>query len=173
MTRIARIATIFLFSSQMAWAANTQQEMQAEMQKMQVAQARMMAAMVSEKQSRLGFEETVAALQAAATKRGWEVGQTFDMQDAMIKAGHKNAKPFKVMAMCKKDLVESLLKTQAAHNTTPYAPCRISVLEGSDGKTYISKPNTEFMAQIATPAFTPLLHQIAEEEKAVLSSALQ
>ena len=168
------LAALILFSSHAALAAGTQQEMQAQMQaqmqKMQEAQARMMAAMMYEKQSRLGFNETVSALQDAAKKRGWEVGQTIDMQEAMLKAGNKDAKPFKMIPMCKKDLTEALLKTQAANNTMPFVPCRISVFEGNDGKVYIAKPNTEFMAQMATPVFAPLLQQVAAEEKAVLAN---
>ena len=62
MIRILTLATFFLFSSHAAWAAGTPQDMQAEIKKMQEAQARMISAMVSEKQSRLGFNETVTAL---------------------------------------------------------------------------------------------------------------
>lgn len=65
----------------------------------------------------------------------------------MLKAGHKDAIPF--------------------------TPCRVSVFEGSDGKVYIAKPNTEFMAQMATPVFAPLLQQFVEEEKAVLASTIK
>ena len=169
MKRIATAAALLLLSSQTAWAAGPQPDVQAEMKKMQEAQAKLMAAMMSEKRSRLGFGETVAALQDAAKKRGWEVGQSIDMQAAMLKAGHKEAKPFKMLAMCKKDLAESLLKAQAANKAMPFAPCRMSVFEGSDGKVYIVKPNTELMAQTAPPAFEPLLKKIVEEEKALLA----
>jgi uncharacterized protein (DUF302 family) len=170
MTRIVAIATFFLLSSHAVWAAGTQQDMQAEMKKMQEAQVRMMSAMMTEKQSSLGFNETVTALQDAAKKRGWEVGPAMDMQEAMLKAGNKDAKPFKILTMCKKDLTETLLKTQAMNKAMPFVPCRFSVFEGNDGKVYIAKPNTEFMAQMATPVFAPLLQQFAAEEKAVLES---
>ena len=166
MMRIATLATLFLLSSHPVWAVDTQQDMQA-------AQVRMMSAMVAEKQSRLGFNETVSALQEAAKKRGWEVGPAMDMQEAMLKAGHKDAKPFKVLTLCKKDLTETLLRTQAMSNTMPFAPCRMSVFEGSDGKVYIAKPNTELMAQMATPVFAPLLQQFVAEEKALLENIQQ
>lgn len=173
MKHIAPLAALLLLSSHTAWAAGTQQDVQANMQKMQEAQAKVMAAMMTEKPSRLGFDETVAALQDAAKKRGWLVGQTMDMQDAMLKAGHKDAKPFKILAMCKKDLTESLLKAQAAQQTMPFAPCRMSVFEGKDGNIYVAKPNTELMAKIATPVFAPLLQQFVAEESAVLASVLK
>mgnify|MGYP001561920979 CR=1 FL=1 len=173
MKRIAIVATLFLLSSQVAWAAGPQPDVQAEMKKMQEAQSKLMAAMMSEKRSRLGFGETVTALQNAAKKRGWEVGQSMDMQAAMLKAGHKDAKPFTVLAMCRKDLAESLLKAQAANKAMPFAPCRMSVFEGSDGKVYIAKPNTELMAQMAAPAFEPMLKKFVEEEKALLAGIVE
>jgi uncharacterized protein (DUF302 family) len=169
MKRIVTLAALLLLSSQVAWAAGPQPDVQAEMKKMQEAQAKLMAAMMSEKRSRLGFSETVAALQDAAKKRGWEVGQTMDMQAAMLKAGHKEAKRFTVLTMCKKDLAESLLKAQAENKAMPFAPCRMSVFEGSDGKVYIAKPNTELMAQMAASAFAPMLNKFVEEEKALLA----
>lgn len=142
----------------------------ADMKKVQEAQAKMMAAMMTEMKSRLGFKDTIVALQEAAKKRGWQVGQAIDMQDVMIKAGQKNAKPFTVLPMCKQDLAETLLKTQAEQKAMPFAPCRMSVFEGTDGKVYIAKPNTEFMAKMATPVFEPLLKKFVEEEKAVLAN---
>jgi uncharacterized protein (DUF302 family) len=93
-----------------------------------------------------------------------------DMQEAMLKAGHKGAKPFKMLVMCNKDLAESLIKAQVAQKAMPFAPCRLSVFEGDDGKVYVAKPNTELMAQMAVPAFAPLLKKFAEEEKAVLAN---
>jgi uncharacterized protein (DUF302 family) len=170
MKRIVTLSALIMLSSHSVWAAGTQQDMQAEMQRMQEAQAKLMAAMMVDKRSRLGFNETITALQVAAKKRGWEVGPVMDMQEAMIKAGHKTAKPFKMLVMCNKDLAENLIKAQVAQQAMPFAPCRLSVFEGNDGKVYIAKPNTELMAQMATPAFAPMLKKFAEEENAVLAN---
>ena len=173
MKRLAALASLLLLTSFSVTAADPQPDPQAELRKMQEAQARLMVAMMAEKKSRLGFNETVAALQDSARKRGWEIGPVVDMQDAMLKAGHKNARPFTMLALCKRDLAESLLKAQAAQKAMPFAPCRVSVFEGTDGKIYIAKANTEFMAQMATPAFEPLLKRLAEEEKALLNGIVE
>jgi uncharacterized protein (DUF302 family) len=170
MKTIAILSALILLSSHTVLAADTNQDAQADMRKMQESQAKLMSTMMTETQSRFGFNETVAALQNAAKMRGWEVGPVVDMQEAMLKAGNKSAKPFKMLTMCKKDLAENLIKAQAAQKAMPYAPCRMSVFEGNDGKIYIAKPNTEFMAKMATPAFAPLLKKIVEEEKAVLAN---
>ncbi|KAB2317869.1 DUF302 domain-containing protein [Betaproteobacteria bacterium SCN1] len=168
MKRFASLA-VLLLASATASAAGNSADVQAEMKKMQEAQARLMAAMMSEQKSRLGYRETIAALQDAGRKRGWEIGPAVDMQDAMLKAGQKNAKPFTMLTLCRKDLAENLLKAQMASRAMPFVPCRMSVFEGGDGKVYIAKPNTDMMAQMAAPAFAPLLKQFAEEEKAVLA----
>lgn len=170
MKRIATLATLLILSSHAVWAAGTQQDAQAEMKKMQETQAKLIATMMVEKRSRLGFNETVAALQDAAKKRGWELGPVMDMQAAMLKAGQKGAKPFKILTMCNKDLAESLIKAQIAQKAMPFAPCRLSVFEGDDGKIYVAKPNTEFMAKMAAPAFAPLLKKFVQEENAVLAN---
>jgi uncharacterized protein (DUF302 family) len=168
MKRFASLAALLLVSAT-ASAAGSPVDAQAEMKKMQEAQARLMAAMMSEQKSRLGYKETIAALQEAGRKRGWEVGPAVDMQDAMLKAGQKNARPFTMLTLCRKDLAENLLKVQMANRAMPFVPCRMSVFEGSDGKVYIAKPNTDMMAQTATPIFAPLLKQFADEEKAMLA----
>jgi uncharacterized protein (DUF302 family) len=170
MKRLLPLVLLALFAGTSAQAAGPQQPSPAELKKMQETQAKLMTAMMTEKKSRLGFNETVTALQDAAKKRGWEVGQVVDMQEAMLKAGQKGAKPFKVVPMCKKDLVEKLLKAQAEQKAMPFAPCRMSVFEGGDGKVYIAKANTEFMAEMAAPTFAPLLKQFVEEEKALLAN---
>jgi uncharacterized protein (DUF302 family) len=170
MKRIVTLAALCMLSSHAVWAAGPQQDAQAEMKKMQEAQAKLMAAMMVDKRSRLGFDATVTALQNAAKKRGWEIGPVMNMQEAMQKAGHKDAKPFKMLVMCNKDLAEDLITAQVAQRAMPFAPCRLSVFEGNDGKVYIVKPNTELMAQMAAPAFAPLLKKFAEEENAVLAN---
>lgn len=173
MKRSVSLATLLLLAGLAASASAQQPDPQAEMRKLQEAQAKLMVAMMAEKKSRLGFSETVAALQESAKKRGWEVGPVVNMQDAMLKAGHKNARPFTMLGLCKRDLAENLLKAQAANKAMPFAPCRISVFEGTDGKVYIAKPNTEFMAQMAAPTFEPLLKQLADEEKALLAGIVE
>jgi uncharacterized protein (DUF302 family) len=143
------------------------------MAQMLAAQAKMAQAMLLERKSKLGFDATVNAIEQAAKKRGWHWGGALDVQAGMKQAGHKDAKGFKVLATCKKELVEQLLQAQAAEKIMPFAPCRISVYEGLDGKTYVSRANTEMMAEMALPRFKPLLKTFVEEERAVLAGIVE
>jgi hypothetical protein len=122
----------------------------------------------NEKQARLQGNHLRAARSSQEARLAGRPGDRHAGSDDQ--AGQKNAKPFTVLPMCKQDLAESLLKTQAEQKAMPFAPCRMSVFEGTDGKVYIAKPNTEFMAKMATPVFAPLLKKFVEEEKAVLAN---
>ena len=55
-------AAILLLTVAAAHAAGPKPDMQAQMQEMQAAQAKMMAAMMTESKSRLGFDQTVALM---------------------------------------------------------------------------------------------------------------
>lgn len=173
---MTRTLTAFLAALPLALpalAAPTQADMQAELRKLQEAQARLAASMMREYKSRLGFQDTLRALTEAARKHGWEIGPTFDMQAAMMQAGQKDARPFSMLTLCRRDLAEELLKAQAAHQAMPFAPCRMSVFVAPDGKTYIAKPNTELMAQMALPVFATTLKKFDEAEKAVLAGIIE
>lgn len=146
---------------------------QEKVAQMMAAQARIAQAMLLEKKSRHGFDATVTAIEQSAKKRGWHWGGALDVQAGMKQAGHKDAKGFKILATCKKELVEQLLRTQANEKIQPFAPCRISVYEGLDGKTYISRANTELMADTALPKFKPLLKAFVDEERAMLAGIVE
>lgn len=96
--------------------------------------------MTTEKLSQLGFEETVSALQNATKRRSWEIGPAMDMQAAIPKAGHNDAKPFMVLTMCKQDLTEALLKIQAMNNTLPFAPCRKACSRAMTARSISPRP---------------------------------
>ncbi len=164
--------SIFTFSAGTAHAANPQ-DVQASMQQMQQAQAKLMQAMMLEKPSKYGFEETVDALQKTAQARGWKIAGVFDAQEMMRKAGHADAKPMKIVGMCHPTLAEAVLKAQQQAQTPPSLTCRYSVFEGKDGKIYVMRFNTSLMAQMSQGGISAALTNLAKEEEAVMSSVLK
>jgi len=145
----------------------TQQQMQEAMMR----QMQMMAAMFDLRTSKLGFEETVAALRAAAEKRGWKVDQVHDVQAAMKAEGTKDAPRMKVVAACPKDANEQLAK--ASQGKAPPLPCRLTVFEGKDGKVQVMRLNTGMLAKGVQGDAAKVLAQIAGEEEAVLQGVVQ
>jgi uncharacterized protein (DUF302 family) len=155
-------------------APATPKEVQASMEQMAAAQSKLMQAMMLEKPSKLGFDDTVAALQKNAQTRGWRIAGVFDAQDAMHKAGHKDAKPMKVIGMCPQAQVEAVLKAQQAAGMPPGGiNCRYSVYEGLDGKVYVMRFNTSMIAQMAKGDVASALSSLNKEEEAVLAGVLR
>lgn len=149
------------------------QDVEASVQQMQQAQAKLMQAMMLEKPSKFGFEETVEALQKAAQTRGWKVAGVFDAQEMMKKAGHADAKPMKIVGMCHPALAEAVLKAQQKAQVPPSLTCRYSVFESKDGKIYVMRFNTSLMAQMSQGEISAALANLAKEEEAVMAHVLK
>ena len=167
-------ALVFSVAAHAGQGAATPQDVQADMAKMAAAQSKLVQAMMLEKPSRLGFDDTVATLQKNAQARGWKLAGVFDAQDAMRKAGHKEAKPMKVLGMCPQAQVETVLKAEeAAHIPPAGVNCRYSVYEGMDGKIYVMRFNTALTAQMAKGDVATALSGLAREEDAMLAGVLR
>lgn len=93
-----------------------------------------------ENQSKYGFTETVDSLSEVILANGWKVITTHDLQETMKKNG-KEVLPVKVMEICNPMLAYQILSKDELRDTSPMLPCRISVYEKSDGKTYVSRLN--------------------------------
>lgn len=167
------LATLALFAVSIPALAASPKEVEASMQQMQQAQAKIMQAMMLEKQSKLGFNETVDSLKKAAEARGWKVTGVLDAQEAMLKGGHKDAKPMKIMGMCHPGLAEAVLRAQQQAKMPPALTCRYSVYEGLDGKIYVMRFNTSLMAGMAQGEVATALTNLAREEDALMSTVLK
>lgn len=154
-----------------AQPAAAPQMTQQQMQEAMMRQMQMMAAMFDLKTSKLGFEETVAAIRAAAEKRGWKVEQVHDVQAAMKAEGAKDAPRMKVIAACPKDANEQLAK--ASQGKAPPLPCRVTVFEAKDGKIQVMRLNTGMLAKGTQGDTAKVLAQVAGEEEAVLQGIVQ
>jgi uncharacterized protein (DUF302 family) len=167
-------ALVFSLAAHAGQGTATPQDVQADAARMAAAQNKLMQAMMLEKPSRLGFDDTVAALQKNAQARGWKFAGIFDAQDAMRKAGHKEAKPMKVLGMCPQAQVEAVLKAEQQAKLPPVGVnCRYSVYEGMDGKVYVMRFNTALTAQMAKGDVATALAGLSREEDAILAGVLR
>lgn len=164
--------SVFVLFAATAHAASPK-EMEASMLQMQQAQAKIMQALMQEKQSKLGVNETVDALKKAGEARGWKIAGIFDAQDAMKKAGQKDAKPMRIIGMCHPKLAEAVLIAQQKAQLPPTLTCRYSVYENQDGKVIIMRFNTTLMAQMSKGEVAAALTNLAHEENAMMDIALK
>lgn len=142
----------------------TPQQVQEAMQR----QMQMMAALFDVRESRLGFEETVTALRAAAEKRSWAVERVEDVQAAMKAQGAKDAPRMKVIFACPKGANDQL--NRASGGKLPPLPCRLTVFETKEGKIQVMRMNTGNLAKAVQGEAAKVLAQLASEEEAVLKA---
>jgi uncharacterized protein (DUF302 family) len=101
---------------------------------------------IVEKLSRFTFDKTVDLLVAEAEKREWKVPSVHDLQQSLAKSG-KTVKPVKVIEICKPEYSGKMLELNHERIMSVMMPCRISVYEKEDGKTYIALINSGIMAE--------------------------
>lgn len=139
-----------------------------QMQEAMLRQIQVMAALFDVKDSKFGFEETVAALRAAAEKRGWAVERIEDVQAAMKAQGAKDAPRMKVIFTCPRDANDQLHR--ASGGKLPPLPCRLTVFETKEGKIQVMRMNTGNLAKVVQGEAAKVLAQIASEEEVVLKA---
>ena len=167
-----KLLTALLICLPFAGTANAQavtaapQLTQEQAQRLMARQMQMMASMFDYRRSRLDFDATLAALIAAAEKRGWKKDQVHDTQAAMKQAGVADSQRMKVVMICPPGFNDKLAK--ASQGKLPPHPCRFTVFEGRDSKTYVVRMNSTLFAQGLQGEAGKLMSDIAAEEEAIL-----
>jgi len=144
---------------------------QEQAQQLMLRQMQMMAAMFDSRRSRLGFDESVAAVADNAGKRGWAKPEVHDVQAAMKKAGATDTKRMKTVSTCPPNANERLAK--ASGGKLPPLPCRYTVFEGQDSKVYVVRMNTPILAKTLQGDAAKVMLDIAAEEDAVLKGIVE
>ena len=100
---------------------------------------------IVEQPGKFSFDKTVDLLVAEAEKREWKVPAIHDLQQSLAKSG-KTVKPVKVIEICKPEYSGKMLELNHERIVSVMMPCRISVYEKDDGKTYIALINSGILA---------------------------
>ena len=114
--------------------------------------------MFLENESKYNFDETVDKLKAAIEQKTWKVTAIHDLQQTMKTYG-KDVMPVKVFAVCHPKHSGKILEKDDERIVSCMMPCRISVYQKSDGKTYISRMDPAPMAK----AFGGIVEQVMTE----------
>ena len=104
--------------------------------------------MVVTRECKLGFDETVAALEKRIPEHGWVLsgGQPIDMSKSMAKHGVTFKPRVKLVKLCNAEYAKSVLTTD--RHISCMMPCSMAVWEGDDGKVYLSEMNMALMAKM-------------------------
>ena len=110
--------------------------------------AAMPSLMIVTTESKLGFDQTVAALEKRIPEHGWVMsgGQPIDMNKSMAKHGVNFEPRVKLMKLCKAEYAKSVLTTD--RHVSTMMPCTFSVWEGDNGKVCLSRMNMALMARM-------------------------
>ena len=95
---------------------------------------------IAEHQSPFSVASTVEKLVEAATKKDWQNPATHNLQQSLAKSG-KTVRPVQVVEICKPEFSGKMLEQNHERIASIMMPCRISVYEKEDGKTYVSLLN--------------------------------
>ena len=80
---------------------------------------------------------TVEKLIEVAGQKEWQNPATHNLQNSLAKSG-KNVQPVQVVEICKSDYSGKMLEKSDERIVSIMMPCRISVYQKEDGKTYVA-----------------------------------
>ena len=125
-----------------------------------------------ESRSLYDFDHTMEKLSEIILNGGWNISVTLDLQASLSKSGIA-VLPVKVIELCNPKLASQILSTNDTRIYSAMLPCKISVYEKDNGKTYLSILNSGAFApqiggvveDVMTEAFAQaekFIHQVAE-----------
>ncbi len=77
---------------------------------------------------------------AAAIKQNWQNPATHNLQESVAKSG-KEIRPVQVVELCKPEYSGAMLEKNDERIISVLMPCRVSVYQKNDGKTYVAYLN--------------------------------
>jgi uncharacterized protein (DUF302 family) len=101
--------------------------------------------LIIEQVSPFDVPTTVEKLVGAATAKEWQNPAVHNLQQSLAKSG-KEVRPVQVIEICKPEYSGKMLEKSDERIVSIMMPCRISVYEKVDGKTYVALLNTSAMS---------------------------
>jgi len=125
--------------------------------------------MLTVHKSRLGFDETVTAVQEEAEKRGWNVPKVYDIQTTLAKADHTDMNRIKIVSICQPHHAYNILKPDDNKFVAGMMPCRVGIFETEEGEVYVSEMNLGLMSKLFSPSIRDVMGIVAAEEQEMIS----
>ena len=129
--------------------------------------------MLTVHESRFSVDQTVAEIQKVAKANGWQVPKVYDIQASLIKAGHKDLLPVKIMSLCQADHAYNILRNDDDKRVTAIMPCRIGIYEDKSGKVYISGMNMGLMSKMFGGNIAKVIACVEDEEQHILKGVIK
>jgi uncharacterized protein (DUF302 family) len=127
---------------------------------------------IIESQSPYGFAETLERLTKAVEQKGWKLPAVHNLQQTLANAG-KEVLPVSVLAICHPAHSGRILEKDAERSVSALMPCRISVYERFDGRTYISRLNAGVMAKAFGGIVETVMIETTQDVEDIITIALK
>jgi uncharacterized protein (DUF302 family) len=114
---------------------------------------------------------TVEKLIEAASQREWQNPAVHNLQQSLAKSG-KEVRPVQVVEICKADYSGRMLEMSDERISSILMPCRISVYEKEDGKTYVALLNMAGMTTGMPAATADAIHGASDETFEIVKSVV-
>jgi uncharacterized protein (DUF302 family) len=125
--------------------------------------------MLKEAESKYNFEQSVAVFEETALSMGWKIPTVHDMQETMENFG-KEVLSMKVFELCHPEHAYQILSRDQERIVSNMMPCRVSIYEKSDGKTYISWMNTAMMGNMMGGVIADVMGIASAESEKMIGS---
>lgn len=125
--------------------------------------------MLKEAESKYNFEQSVQIFEQTAKDMGWKIPTVHDMKETMHVNGYEVAS-MKVFELCHPDHAYEILKLDKERIVSNMMPCRVSIYEKSDGKTYISWMNTAMMGNMMGGAVAEVMGVASADSEKMIQS---
>jgi uncharacterized protein (DUF302 family) len=127
--------------------------------------------MFLENESKYNFAETVEKLTAEIEKKTWKVSAIHDLQETLKKNGTE-VLPIKVFALCHPKHSSKILLKDDERIVSSLMPCRVSVYEKSNGKSYISRMNAGVLAKSMGGIIEEVMIASSKDVEEIISSLI-
>ena len=121
-------------------------------------------------ESKLGFDETTAAIEKSAAENKWSMPHQYDLQATMKKHGF-DVQPVKVFSLCKPEHAYQILSSNKERLVSALRPCRVAVYE-KEGKTYVSMLNSGLFSKLLGKKVKEVMGAASEENQKILESVV-
>ncbi len=128
--------------------------------------------MMKEAESLYNFEESVSKFEQTAKDMGWKIPTVHDMQKTMEVNGYQVAS-MKVFELCHPDHAYEILKKDSERIVSNMMPCRVSIYEKSDGKTYVSWMNTSMMGNMMGGVVAEVMGVASADSEKMIKSIIE
>ncbi len=124
--------------------------------------------MMKEALSKYNFEESAEKFEQKVLAMGWKIPAVHDLQETMHKNGFEVSK-VKVFEICQPEHAYKILSRDKERIVSNMMPCRVSIYEKSDGKTYVSWMNTALMGNMMGGIIADVMGDATKESEAMIS----